>query len=47
MKSSYVLIERPVVTERAMILQESENNPQYVFRVSRDANKIEIRRAVE
>jgi large subunit ribosomal protein L23 len=47
MKSSYVIIERPVVTERALVLQESDNNPQYVFRVSRDANKIQIRRAVE
>ncbi len=37
-------IQRPVVTEKATALREGN---QYVFRVARSANKIEIRRAVE
>jgi large subunit ribosomal protein L23 len=46
-KSSYVILESPVVTERSTILSDRKENPQYVFRVARTANKIEIRRAVE
>ncbi len=39
------IIVRPVITEKASDLQGSDN--QYAFEVLRDANKIEIRKAVE
>ncbi len=39
------IIKRPRLTEKAMAQQESAN--QVVFQVARDANKIEIKRAVE
>ena len=45
MKPSRRVIRRPIITERATQLQESEN--KYVFEVDRAANKIEIKRAVE
>lgn len=47
MKSPYTIITRPLLTEKAMILRDRENNPEYVFKVARNANKIEIARAVE
>lgn len=47
MKSPYSILDRPVITERATILAEDKQNPQYVFKVAVDANKIEIRRAIE
>ncbi len=47
MKSPYDILDRPLITERATILSEHGANPQYVFKVSVDANKIEITRAVE
>lgn len=47
MKSPYEILDRPVITERATILAEDPDQPQYLFKVARDANKIEIRRAVE
>ena len=39
------LIQRPVITEKAAIASETSN--QYVFRVSGDATKPEIKAAVE
>ena len=48
MKSPYLIINRPLMTEKALLLPErNEKNPQYVFEVARTANKIEIARAVE
>jgi large subunit ribosomal protein L23 len=44
MKSAYDIILRPVVTERSM---EQTGMKKYAFEVAKDANKIEIRRAVE
>jgi len=38
---SYHLIRRPIVTEKAM------ERGNYAFRVPRDANKVEIRQAIE
>lgn len=38
------IIKRPVITEKAMKLSEQG---QYVFEVAPDANKIEIRKAIE
>ena len=43
--NSMQLIRRPVITERASDLQESQN--KYVFEVLSRANKVDIRRAVE
>jgi large subunit ribosomal protein L23 len=42
--NSYEILRRPVITEKSTMLAEMG---QYVFEVARDANKIEIRRAVE
>lgn len=39
------LLRRPIVTEKTTLQKEDAN--QVVFKVQRDANKIEIRRAVE
>jgi len=44
MKSPYTIIERPVITEKSMDLARQG---KYVFRVSRDANKIEIAQAIQ
>jgi len=47
MKSPYMIITRPLLTEKAMILRDRDQNPEYVFKVARKANKIEIARAIE
>jgi large subunit ribosomal protein L23 len=39
------VIVKPVVTEKSTDLQADKN--QYVFEVHKDANKIEIRKAIE
>ena len=44
MNSPRSVLHRPVVTEKATILRESN---QYAFKVDRQANKIQIRHAVE
>ena len=44
-KDIYSILRRPVVTEKAALLKEDNN--QVVLRVRADANKIEIRKAVE
>ncbi|RLE17749.1 MAG: 50S ribosomal protein L23 [Acidobacteria bacterium] len=46
MKNAHDILLRPIVTERSNELQE-QNPPAYVFEVARDANKIEIKKAVE
>ncbi len=43
--NEYEIVRRPIITEKSSLLKESGN--QYVFEVRRDANKIEIRKAVE
>ena len=45
MKSVYDIVASPLITEKGTMVNESGN--QVVFRVRRDANKEEIRRAVE
>jgi large subunit ribosomal protein L23 len=40
----YELLKKPLVTEKSTTLQEHN---QYVFEVPKDANKIEIRKAIE
>ncbi|HWP80093.1 MAG TPA: 50S ribosomal protein L23 [Candidatus Acidoferrum sp.] len=44
MKSSYDIIRRPIITERSMA---GVANKIYTFEVAVDANKHEIRKAVE
>ncbi|HOJ43579.1 MAG TPA: 50S ribosomal protein L23 [Syntrophorhabdaceae bacterium] len=43
--NEYDIILRPIITEKSTFLKETGN--QYVFEVHRDANKIEIKKAVE
>lgn len=48
MRDPREVIVRPVVTERSMELSTGEaGEPQYAFIVARDANKVEIKSAVE
>ena len=44
MKSVYDIIKRPIVTERSV---KGGEDRKYTFEVARDANKIEIKEAVE
>lgn len=44
MKTAYDIILRPVITEQSM---EDLDIKKYVFEVAKDANKIEIKKAVE
>lgn len=46
MKDPYEILIGPVITEKAMNLQKTEQ-PQYVFRVRLSANKPEVKKAVE
>ncbi len=39
------ILKKPVITEKSSNLQESAN--KYTFKVAKDANKIEIRKAIE
>ena len=42
--NAFEVLRRPVITEKSTMLGEGS---QYVFEVARDANKIEIKSAVE
>ena len=44
MKSAYDIVIRPIITEQSM---EDMDIKKYVFEVAKDANKIEIKKAVE
>ena len=44
MATAYDIIIRPVITERAM---SGAADKKYVFEVAKDANKVEIRQAIE
>lgn len=44
MKSPYDIIKRPIITEKSNTLIEKL---QYTFEVDRDANKVEIKDAIE
>ncbi len=44
MKTAYDIIIRPIITEQSM---EDLDIKKYAFEVARDANKIEIKKAVE
>ena len=43
--NEYDIVVRPIITEKSTLLKDAGN--QYIFEVQRDANKIEIKRAVE
>lgn len=43
--NEYDIVLRPIITEKSTLLKDNGN--QYVFEVQRDANKIEIKKAVE
>lgn len=45
MKNPYAIIKKPLFTEKGSALKENEN--KILVEVYRDANKIEIKRAVE
>lgn len=45
MRDLYQVIDTICLTEKAALLQEKNN--QHVFKVARDANKLEVKRAVE
>ena len=44
MKSVYDIIIRPIITEQSM---EDLDIKKYVFEVAKDANKLEIKKAIE
>ena len=44
MKTGYDVIMKPIITESTMDLAEDK---KYVFKVAKDANKTEVRKAVE
>ena len=44
MKSAYDIVIKPIITEQSM---EDTESKKYVFQVATDANKIEVRKAVE
>jgi large subunit ribosomal protein L23 len=44
MKTAYDIIKRPIVTEQSMA---GAQDKKFAFEVDRDANKIEIKKAVE
>ena len=45
MKDPRSIVRRALITEKGTTLRETQN--QYHFEVARDANKIEIKRAIE
>ena len=45
MKTASSILKRPLVTEKGTQLREKDN--KVIFSVAKDANKIEIKRAVE
>lgn len=44
MKTGYDVIIRPIITENSMELAEEK---KYAFKVAKDANKTEVRKAIE
>ena len=44
MKTAYDIIVKPIITEQSM---EATEEKKYVFQVAIDANKVEIKKAVE
>ena len=44
MKTAYDIVIKPIITEQSM---EATAEKKYVFQVANDANKIEIKKAIE
>lgn len=44
-KDARTIVKKVLITEKGTLLRETHN--QYFFEVARDANKIEIKRAIE
>ena len=44
MKTFYDIIKRPIITEKSALLAEKA---VYTFEVAKDANKVEIKKAIE
>jgi len=44
-KDPYQIVKYPLITEKSTILREEKS--KYTFRVDKQANKIEIKRAIE
>ena len=44
MKSAHLVIQKPIITEKSTFSMENDG---YVFRVADDANRIDVKRAVE
>ena len=44
MKTSYDIIRKPIITEKSALLAEKA---VYTFEVAKDANKVEIKKAIE
>ncbi len=44
MKTAYDIVIKPIITEQSM---EATEEKKYVFQVANDANKVEIKKAVE
>lgn len=45
MRSRFDLIRKPYITEKSVLLKEQGN--KVVFRVAKDANKVELKSAIE
>jgi len=45
MRDARTILRRPLLTEKATIARETAN--EYVFEVARDANRIQVKEAVE
>ncbi len=45
LRDEYAIVKKPRITEKSTALSEKTN--AYTFEVARDANKVEIRKAVE
>ncbi len=45
MKEAYTIVLSPVISEKGTRLTEEQN--KYLFKVNKDCNKIEIKRAIE
>ncbi len=45
MRDARSLVKKVLITEKGTVLREKQN--QYAFEVARDANKIEIKQAIE
>ena len=45
MKSAYQILRKPVITEKGLAIKENENT--LVFQVAKEANKTEIKEAVQ